>query len=102
VSNYYLSNEASSSATRPTFSPAFSPEISKAQKQAVDKCTNIIQEFHSGNISKPRVTVLLQQMIPHVNTNEESFMLTYESYFSILDNFEQYQSANLQHIDDVQ
>jgi hypothetical protein len=89
-------NEASSSATRPTFSPEFSPEISEAQKQAVDKCTNIIQEFRSGNISKPRATVLLQQTIPHVDTDEESFMSTYKSYFSILDNFEQYRSANLQ------
>jgi hypothetical protein len=95
-------NKASSSATRPTFSPTFSLEISEAQKQAVGKYTNIIQEFCSGNISTPRVTVLLQQMIAHVDTDEESFMSTYESYFSMLDNFEQHWSANLQHINEVQ
>jgi hypothetical protein len=71
-------NEASSSATRPTFSLAFSPEVSEVQKQAVDKCTNIVQESCSGNISKPRATILLQQMIPHDDTDEESFMSTYE------------------------
>jgi hypothetical protein len=54
-------NEVLSSATRPTFSPAFSPELSEAHKQAVDKCTGIIKKFRSGNISKPKASVLLQQ-----------------------------------------
>jgi hypothetical protein len=80
-------NEESSSATRPTFSPAFLPEISEAQKQMVNKCTSIIQEFHSGNIFKPKATILLQQSIPCDESDENTFMSTYESYFNMLDNF---------------
>jgi hypothetical protein len=57
-------NEALLSATRPTFSPAFSPELSEEQNQAIDKCTSIIQEFQSGSISKPKAFLLLQQSIP--------------------------------------
>ena len=83
-------NEALSSATRPTFSPAYSPELSEVQKQTINKCTAIIQEFQSGNISKPKASVLLQQIIPHSDTKEDTFISTYESYFNILNNFEQY------------
>jgi hypothetical protein len=74
-------------------SPAFSSEISEVQKCTVDKCTNIVQEFHSGNISKSKATILLQQTIPYDDTNAESFISTYESYFGMLNNFEQYQNT---------
>ena len=93
--------EASSSATRPTFASAFTPELSESQKQVVDKCTSIVQEFRSGQISKPKASLSLQQSIPHDDSNDDSFLSVYESYFNMLDNFEHYQSGNINRIDDV-
>jgi hypothetical protein len=94
--------EASSSATQPTFPSTSSLEPTEDQRQTIDKCTNVVQEFRSGKISKPKASLLLQQLIPHDESNEDAFMSAYESYFDMLDNFEQYRSGNLERINDVQ
>ena len=103
--SYFLSmsqnGEALSNTTRPTFSSAFTPELTESQKQIVDKCTSIVQEFRSGEISKPKASLLLQQAIPHDDSNEESFLSVYGSYFDMLDNFEHYQDGNIGRINDV-
>jgi hypothetical protein len=91
----------SSNATRPTLAANTPPGLSETQKQTVDRCTSIVQEFWSGKISKPRASILLQQSIPHDDASEESFSSTYESYFDMLDNFERYRSGNAQRVDEV-
>ena len=82
-------------------SPPLSSDLSEAQKQTIKKCTHIVQDFRSGNVSKPRASLLLQQTIPHENSDEETFSSTYESYFNMLDNFEQYRNSSLGHIENV-
>src|ERR1700679_659726 len=93
--------EASSSETRPSSSSTFSPELSEGQKQVIDKCTNIVQEFRTGKVSKSKASLLLQQCIPHDNPDVDTFISVYESYFDMLDNFERYRSGNVERIDDV-
>jgi hypothetical protein len=92
---------SSNSATRPTASSGGQSELSEEQRLTVDKCTNIVQEFRTGSISKPKASWLLQQAIPHDGTNEDQFLSVYEPYFAMLDNFERYQSGNVDRIDDV-
>ena len=90
----------SSSAMRVTF-PSTS-ELSKGQRQIVGKCTDIVQDFRSGKISKPKASLLLQQSIPHDNSDESIFLSTYESYFGMLNNFEQYRRGNVKRVDSIQ
>ena len=94
--------EASSSTTRPTLSSAFTPELSEGQRQAVEKCTNIVQDFRSSKITKSKASLLLQQSIPHDDPDDDSFLSVYESYFDMLDNFEHYRDGNIGRIDEVQ
>jgi hypothetical protein len=87
--------ESSSNATRQTIPSAPSSEPTEEQRQTVDKCTNVVQDFRSGKITKPRASLLLQQLIPRDDSNENIFLSTYESYFDMLDNFEHYRSGNI-------
>ena len=41
------------------------PETVNLQKEVVDKCFDIIQQWGTDKVTKPRVTILLQQSIPH-------------------------------------
>ncbi|KAF8802661.1 hypothetical protein BYT27DRAFT_7244561 [Phlegmacium glaucopus] len=93
---------SSSSFTRPSATVPSTPEISETQRQVVDKCTSIVQDFRSGKISKPKASVLLQQSIPHDNASEDVFLSTYEPYFDMLENFERYRRGNVGRIDSVQ
>jgi hypothetical protein len=70
---------STSNATRPTLSTFGSSEFSEEQRQMVDKCTNIIQEFRSGTILRSKALLLLQRAIPHDSTNKDLFMSTYKS-----------------------
>lgn len=90
-----------SSATRPS-QPSFnSTDLSEEQRQTVNKCTEIVQDFRSGAISKPKASFLLQRVIPHDDSNEQDFLSVYETYFDMLDNFERYQRSNTERIDNV-
>jgi hypothetical protein len=79
-----------------------SSKPTEEQRQIVEKCTKVIQEFRSGKITKPKASLLLQQFIPHDDLNENTFISSYESYFNMLDNFEHYRSGNLGRINDIQ
>ena len=103
---YYIgmshNGEASTGeATQPTLSSLKASELSEEQKQTVEKCTNIIQEFRSGSVSKSKAALLLQQAIPRNGSSEEQFLAVYEPYFDMLNNFERYRSRNADRIDDV-
>jgi hypothetical protein len=63
------------------------------QREVVDKCLNIIQQFRAGKITKPKASLLLQQTIPHESLKEDSFVSAYRSYLDMLDNFEAYQNG---------
>src|SRR5271168_2990256 len=91
--------EISSSETRPASSSAITPELSESQKQTVDKCTNIVQEFRTGRVSKSKATLLLQRAIPHDEHDEDNFTSVYESYFDMLENFERYQRGSIERVD---
>ena len=97
----FHNGENSSSETRPASSPAITPELSESQKQTVDKCTNIVQEFRTGRISKSKASLQLQRAIPHGDHDEDSFTSTYESYFDMLENFERYQNGSIERVDNV-
>jgi hypothetical protein len=93
--------EPSSNSGEPTLSSPNTSELSDVQRQTVEKCTNIVQEFRSGAISKPKASWLLQQAIPHDGVDESQFLSNYEPYFDMLDNFERYQSGNVERIDSI-
>ena len=92
---------SSSSATRPTTTSHEPSELSEEQKQTVERCTNIVQEFQTGAISKPKASWMLQQAIPHEGIDEDQFLSSYKPYFNMLDNFERYQTSNVSRIEDV-
>ena len=92
---------SSSSATRPTASSHEPSELSEEQKQTIEKCTNIVQEFRTGAISNPKASWILQRAIPHEGINEDQFLSSYEPYFNMLDNFERYQTSNVGRIEDI-
>ena len=94
--------EATSSFTRPSVSSSAAPGASEDHRQIVDKCTDIVQEFRTGRISKSKASYLLQQSIPRDDANEDLFLSTYEAYFDMLENFERYQRGNVGRIDDLQ
>ena len=103
--NFNMSHngEASSSnATRPTISTDDLQGLSDEQKQTVERCTGIVQEFRTGQISKSRAALLLQQTIPHDDFNDEEFLSIYEPYFDMLENFERYRRGNVQQTDEIQ
>jgi hypothetical protein len=90
------------SATRPTVSSLDSSELSEEHRQTVERCTNIVQEFRTGSISKPKASWLLQRAIPHDGVDEDRFLSSYEPYFDMLDNFERYRNSNADRIGSVQ
>jgi len=92
----------SSSITRLSISSTNATELSDNQRLIINKCTNIIQDFRAGRVSKSKVSILLQQSIPQDDSNEDQFLSTYEPYFKMLDNFEHYQRGNIERIDNVQ
>jgi hypothetical protein len=92
---------STSNATRPTLSSVDPSELSEDQRQTIDKCTAVVQEFRTGKVSKSRASMLLQRSIPHDDTNEDQFLSTYGSYFDMLDNFERYRDGNVDRINNV-
>jgi len=77
-------------------------EVPEHQRQVIDSCTSIIQDFRAGRISKPKASILLQQCIPHDDADENFFLSIYEPYFDMLNNFEHYQKGNIRGIGEVQ
>ena len=96
--------EASSSTTLPSQfeGSAGSSEASSLQKEVMDKCLDIIQQFRAGKVAKPRATLLLQQTIPHETLEEESFVSAYGSYLEMLDNFAAYQRGASRRVTDTE
>ncbi|KAF8801435.1 hypothetical protein BYT27DRAFT_7226801 [Phlegmacium glaucopus] len=90
---------STSSATLSSVTPSSTAESSGLQTEAVNACINIVQQFRAGKVSKPKVSLLLQQAIPHKSVEEESFVSAYGSYLDMLDNFERYRTGNIQRID---
>jgi hypothetical protein len=84
---------STSSTTVPSQENGSPQEVFNLQKEVMDKCLNIVQQFRVNRISKPRASLQLQQVIPHENTKEDSFILAYGSYLKMLNNFKQYQSG---------
>ena len=80
--------EESSSTTLPSQTTS---EAVNLQREVVDKCLDIVQQFRGDKVTKSRATILLQQAIPHETLEEASFVSAYESYLEMLDNFESYQ-----------
>ena len=76
-------------------------ELSDEQRQTVEKCTDIVQEFRAGSITKSKASWLLQRAIPHDDISEDQFLSTYEPYFDMLDNFDRYQHSNAGRIENV-
>ena len=93
---------SSSNATRPTVESDELQSLSEEQRRTVEKCTSIVHEFRAGQISKPRAALRLQQIIPHVDPDEESFLSIFEPYFDMLENFEQYRRGNMEQTNGVQ
>ena len=91
----------STSATRPSDPLSSTSELSNEQRQVIDKCTSVVQDFRSGKTSKSRVSLLLQQSIPHDDSNEDIFWSTYNTYFDMLNNFKRYRRGNVGRVDDV-
>src|SRR5271168_108605 len=83
---------SSSNATRPTVEPDELQGLSEEQRRTVtiEKCTGIVHEFRAGRISKPRAALRLQQIIPHDDPDDESFLSVFEPYIDMLENFERY------------
>ena len=94
--------ESTNSVTRPTASSNDSSELSEEQKRTVERCTNIVQEFRAGSITKPKAAWMLQRAIPHEDVDESQFLSTYEPYFDMLDNFDHYRSSNVDRTSEVQ
>jgi len=93
---------STSSATRPSIPSYDASEMPEHQKQVIDNCTKVVQNFRAGRISKSKASVLLQRCIPHNNTDENIFLSVYEPYFDMLNNFKRYQRGNIGRVDDVQ
>jgi len=90
------------SATRLSPSSSTLPELSDTQKQIIDKCTGIVQEFRAGKISKSKATLLLQQSIPYDSSDKGAFLSAFESYFDMLKNFERHPKGNIEQVQEVQ
>jgi len=86
------------SATRSSPSSSTLPELSDTQKQIINKCTGIVQEFRTGKISKSKATLLLQQSIPYDSSDEGAFLSAFEPYFDMLKNFEWYHKGNVEQV----
>jgi len=74
----------SSSFSRPSIPSSTALGTSENQRQIVDRCTDIVQEFRTGRNSKSKASYLLQQSIPHDSANEDLFLSTYKPYFNML------------------
>jgi len=74
----------SSSFSRPSIPSSTALGTSENQRQIVNRCTYIVQEFRTGRNSKSKASYLLQQSIPHDSANEDLFLSTYKPYFNML------------------
>ena len=75
--------EASSSTTLPSQTSGNTSEAVNLQKEAVDKCLDIVQQFRADKIMKSKATLLLQQIIPHETFEEDTFVSAYGSYLRL-------------------
>ena len=87
---------------RPSVPSYDASEMPEHQKQVIDNCTEVVQNFRAGQVSKSKASILLQRCIPHDDANENVFLSVYEPYFDMLDNFKRYQRGNVGRVDDVQ
>jgi len=67
-----------SSFTRLSDPSASASQLPENQQHIIDKCTNIVQDFRAGRVSKSKASILLQQSIPPDETNKDQFLFTYK------------------------
>jgi len=66
------------------------------EKEIIEACLAVVQEYRSGEITKPRATLQLQELFPGT-MDEPAFLEAYGSYLSMLDNFDKFRDNALQH-----
>src|SRR5271163_3900957 len=62
------------------------------QNEVVSKCIEIVQQFRTGEVSKPKASMLLFKAIPQ-QLEENTFVTAYGAYMGMLDNFERYRDG---------
>jgi len=65
------------------------------EREVIDACLAVIQEYRSGEISKPQATLQLQELFPRT-MEEPIFLEAYGSYLGMLDNFDRFRDNALQ------
>jgi len=91
-----------SSATRPSFDTGNTQETFGLQAEVISNCIEIVQQFRTGKITKPKAALLLQQAIPKNETDEDAYVSAYGSYLDMLNNFEWYRTGNSRRVDETQ
>jgi len=66
-----------------------------------DACLQIIHKFRSGEISKPRASLLLQKAIPQESISEDAYESAYGAYLDMLNNFEAYRQGSSRQVSET-
>ncbi len=66
------------------------------EREVVKACLAVVQEYRSGEVSKPQATLQLQELFPRTMEGP-AFLEAYGSYLGMLDNFDRFRDNALQH-----